>query len=337
MKREVNIIVMGKTGAGKSTLINSYLGEDIAPTGVGQAVTKENKVYEFIDGKHKAKIRLLDTVGLELDCKITQNTINNIEKHIKEIGNNEDDITLVWFCVNQNSSRFENYEISLIRSLAVEKAIPFLIVLTQSYDDRQGELENQIRRDLKEVTCIRVLAKDYESRIGTFPAYGTVELLERSISEYKKLKIHILESKLEELAVSRKELIKEIKTKGSECIKSYSKKAGKAGLVGLAGTPFVHGDCAQMINQINRIAGLGSGKGLRDDLIADFVVGIIATPLMSVPLFGSLVAQAYIESIGDSYLTAVVSVVSDSNLGELRDNELMTARIKEELEKQRKN
>ena len=43
--RNVNIIVMGKTGAGKSTLINTVLKEEVAPTGMGQATTKKNQVY----------------------------------------------------------------------------------------------------------------------------------------------------------------------------------------------------------------------------------------------------------------------------------------------------
>ena len=41
----VNLVVMGKTGAGKSTLINAVLEEDLAPTGTGQAVTKKNQLY----------------------------------------------------------------------------------------------------------------------------------------------------------------------------------------------------------------------------------------------------------------------------------------------------
>ena len=40
-----NIVVMGKTGAGKSTLINSVIGEDLVPTGVGGQVTQKNKIY----------------------------------------------------------------------------------------------------------------------------------------------------------------------------------------------------------------------------------------------------------------------------------------------------
>lgn len=43
--KNINLIVMGKTGSGKSTLINAVLEEDLAPTGMGQAITKNNKVY----------------------------------------------------------------------------------------------------------------------------------------------------------------------------------------------------------------------------------------------------------------------------------------------------
>ena len=43
--KEVNIIVMGKTGSGKSTLINSVFNEDVAPTGTGRAVTRVNQIY----------------------------------------------------------------------------------------------------------------------------------------------------------------------------------------------------------------------------------------------------------------------------------------------------
>ena len=60
---KLNLIVMGKTGAGKSTLINAILEEDLAPTGSGQAVTKVNQVYTkenaFASQKNKHPFRTL--------------------------------------------------------------------------------------------------------------------------------------------------------------------------------------------------------------------------------------------------------------------------------------
>ena len=41
-----NLVIAGKTGVGKSTLINAAFREDIAQTGMGRPVTDEMRVYE---------------------------------------------------------------------------------------------------------------------------------------------------------------------------------------------------------------------------------------------------------------------------------------------------
>jgi predicted GTPase len=40
-----NLAIFGKTGTGKSTLINAVFGEDVAPTGIGEPVTRTNHLY----------------------------------------------------------------------------------------------------------------------------------------------------------------------------------------------------------------------------------------------------------------------------------------------------
>ena len=58
-----NLVIAGKTGVGKSTLINAAFREDIAQTGMGRPVTDEMRVYE----KKDFPLRIYDTMGLELD------------------------------------------------------------------------------------------------------------------------------------------------------------------------------------------------------------------------------------------------------------------------------
>ena len=85
--------------------------------------------------------------------------------------------------------------------------IPFLIVLTQCYSEKQGDLEKQIRSDFPEIPVVRVLAKEYKLRNGVIPANGITELLQKSILDYDKSKVHILESKLKLLSADRNKRI----------------------------------------------------------------------------------------------------------------------------------
>ena len=58
----VNIVISGKTGVGKSTLVNAIFGKKIAETGTGRPITQEIKEITTTD----YPLRLYDTVGLEL-------------------------------------------------------------------------------------------------------------------------------------------------------------------------------------------------------------------------------------------------------------------------------
>ncbi|MER3745348.1 50S ribosome-binding GTPase [Klebsiella pneumoniae] len=57
-----NIIVIGKTGVGKSSLINSVFRGDFARTGVGRPVTENINVIK----KEGVPLQIIDTQGLEV-------------------------------------------------------------------------------------------------------------------------------------------------------------------------------------------------------------------------------------------------------------------------------
>ena len=60
--KHLNIIVAGKTGVGKSTLINSIFRENLADTGIGMPVTGHMKQYS----KKNFPLSIYDTRGFEL-------------------------------------------------------------------------------------------------------------------------------------------------------------------------------------------------------------------------------------------------------------------------------
>lgn len=347
----LNLVVMGKTGAGKSTLINAVLEEDLAPTGSGQAVTRVSQRYS----KHmclplnstnsggtsrmvEKDINLYDTVGLEIDSAITKKTLREIKDLIKksQADEGENDMALVWFCVNWRSGRLESYEVELIRSLSIEHEIPFVLVLTQCFSNEMSDLEEQVKKDFPDITVVRVLAKDYKIRSGVVPAHGITKLLQQSVLDYNNSKVEILENKFNKLLDDRRQHIDEMRSAGMKCIESYSGKAMKIGFVPGACIPFVHGICITLISALNKIVGINSTKGFASDIFANAVVGLIATPFMAIPLMGAGVAYAYVSAIGETYLNTLMMVLERSTDAELKNNGLMLARIQEEIIKRKK-
>lgn len=124
---KVNIIVAGRTGAGKSTLVNAIFGTEFAETAMGRPVTRHATWHER-DGH---PLRILDTKGLETSEYAA--TWKTLQDEITKGRNSPDPSNLIhigWVCVQEPGLRFEDAERKLVEALKNQK-IPTIVVLTK--------------------------------------------------------------------------------------------------------------------------------------------------------------------------------------------------------------
>lgn len=183
----LNIIVCGKTGVGKSTLINSLFRENLAEVGFGREVTQEMRRYK----KPGFPLAIYDTRGFELGPEVQENIKQGILNEVRR-GNLSEDLSehihCIWYCVSTPANRFETTESQWLKELSwmPEMAnIPIIVILTQS--DKRGQarkLRDYVISQNPEIPyVIPVLAQDVEDEDDdgnpiVKKAYGLEDLIE---------------------------------------------------------------------------------------------------------------------------------------------------------------
>lgn len=182
----VNILLAGKTGSGKSTLINALFREKLAETGVGQPVTQHVQKIS----KEGVPVNLFDTRGLELSPKAQHEVLKILSQWVDKTGKTaEGRIDLCYYCINSNMARIEPFEIELIQ--AISQHVPVIIVLTQSLGNQVDDFKNYIKSlSLNIEEIIPVLAQPYliqgEKYIQTHGLQALVDVSLKALPQVTK-------------------------------------------------------------------------------------------------------------------------------------------------------
>jgi uncharacterized protein (DUF697 family)/GTP-binding protein EngB required for normal cell division len=143
-----NVLVIGNSGVGKSTLINAVLGDKVAETGWGTTgTTPKLSIYE----SEEIPFRIIDSVGFEPSFIREMKAINAVKRWSADSaksGNENSKINIIWFCVDGTAAKlFPKTLEDFSRATSMWGSVPLIVVITKSYSIPDRALNIDMVRD----------------------------------------------------------------------------------------------------------------------------------------------------------------------------------------------
>ncbi len=218
-----NVLVMGKTGTGKSTLLNYICDADLAQTGTGKPVTGEG-IYDYVVKINNQDVRIYDSWGIEAGKVDRWKEL--ISKSLKDHGAQksiQDWFHSVIYCIQAGGGRVEDIDVEIIRQF-LSDGYKITIVLTkadQVDENEEATMKKVISSELcgkagnlsKRLNIVATCAEKKITRSGETHPFGREEVCQAILDGWKET---ILE-RLPKHVIAR--VCEQLQT-GMECIKS---------------------------------------------------------------------------------------------------------------------
>ncbi len=322
--KTINLMILGKTGVGKSTLINTLFGENRVKTGLGRPVTTD---IVRIPGDH---LTVYDTPGLELGgdnsmSKLLSQVVDVINRQVEE-GTIDDAIHCILYCVSTPSHRFEDNEADFIKNLQakiITHNIPIFIVLTQSFNKNDSAALKayieSLRLKIKAIVPVLATAYYVDEDYTAKP---------RGVTELAQLISDAIPESVRETFAAIQRVNMELKKKRARAIVGTA----AAGAAAIGAVPIPFSDAALLIpEQIGMMAGITAVFGVPVDkaafaAILSATIGtggmtllgktIVTNLLKLIPGVGSIAggaisgatAAALTSALGEAYIVIMIMI-----------------------------
>ncbi|MGB6301370.1 MAG: GTPase [Rivularia sp. (in: cyanobacteria)] len=315
-----NILIAGRTGTGKSTLINAVFAGELATTGQGRPITQNTHEFK----KPGIPLSIFDTRGLEV--AEFKKTLEALDKCISERRNDDPNqyIHVAWVCISEESRRVERAEEELVEMLQ-QYGIPVIVVITKAMSD--GGFKDEVLKILPSASnSVRVnsIATKLDSGI-VIPPSGLKQLVDLTIQV-------IPEGQKSAFAASQKVDLEQKKSQSHQIVKRYALRTMTVGFVPMpiADAVFLIPIQVDMLAQISAIFGLSIDKGFLNKMVASTITGglgslagkiIVGNLLEFIPVLGPVtggvikasVAASVTKAFGKSYIATLAALFSNNN------------------------
>ena len=338
----VNVLIAGRTGVGKSTLINEVFQGRLAATGQGEPVTTETRRYT----KKGIPLAIYDTRGLEL--KEYPQILAELVEFVESKAKDEDfmqHIHVAWVCVSEDGRRVEKAEKELHCRLAASMRVLGVITKARSDQGFRAEVQRLLPKATN-VVRVRALSEHFDDSDTVLAPMGLNELVEATAEV-------IPDAVQRAFAAAQKASIELKKRKAHKVVGA---SAVAAGGVGAAPIPFADALILVPI-QITMLAGISATFGIEvtraflSTLVAAIAGAagatflgraVVSNLLKLVPGVGSVVggtialgaAVALTTALGELYI-AVLAKLFTASEGEAPSPEAIAQEFKDRLAKRR--
>ncbi len=307
--KQPNIMILGRTGSGKSSLVNTVFGRTIAPV---SDVEPETMSFNHYQGKdYDSCINLMDSRGYELSDQ-ADTYIQEVRSMVKLLEEDNETLHIVWFTISVAGKRIEEIDLKILKGIL---EIPSVrgrlgVVLTKCDED---SVDAKVACEFKEILKqnfqqLKVFETSKDANL-TLDLESLIEWSANSIDD-ADVRNSFITAQYRNLEL-KKEMVRTY-------VIAYS---GGAAVVGFIPIPFA--DAAILIPaQLTMIAHICNDYGMKniETLAGGFVSNLVVTQIAKslatnlvkfIPIIGTWVGGTVNAAVASSITLAMGMTVSE--------------------------